>query len=512
MGRPSDSLRVIVVGAGLAGMAAAVALESAGAKVTLIESRRTAGGRAGSFTHPETGEILDNCQHVLLGCCTNLIDFYRRLGVLHRIGFERTIHFMDARGQRYDLFGRENVSAPFHLGPAMLAFGALDNYERLSLGRAMLAMMRIGRGGRGRYANQSFGEWLDEHDQPESLRKKIYEPLITGSLNEECATANAEYAIEVFQDSLLANSDGYLLGLPRCPLGELYAKLPCGDVRLGTRVTRLVMGKGIAPSPSTPGEGRSEGTSAFSVRHSAFPERPDPNPLPEYRARGQDRERIIGIELADGQMLEADAVILATNYDAVRRLVDEKDDRRVAMLENLSSTPILGAHLFFDISVMEMSHVAFLEGPLQWLFKKDETGGAVHGVISAARDWVNRGREEMAELFACQIRRTLPGAQRAKLLRSVIVIEKRATFAPVPGVDHWRPAQGPGEDGIENLFLAGDYTKTGWPATMEGAVRSGYLAAEALLSRYGVTKKFLVNDLPLQWPAKLLAKERLFGD
>jgi squalene-associated FAD-dependent desaturase len=468
MGKPSDSLRVIVVGAGLAGMAAAVALESAGAKVTLIESRRTAGGRAGSFTHPETGEVLDNCQHVLLGCCTNLIDFYRRLGVLHRIGFERTIHFMDSRGQRYDLFGCENVSAPFHLGPAMLAFGALDNYERLSLGRAMLAMMRIGRGGRGRYANQSFGEWLDEHDQPESLRKKIYEPLITGSLNEECAAASAEYAIEVFQDSLLANSDGYLLGLPRCALGELYAKLPCRDVRFGERVSEFV----------------------FDSPH----------------------KRINGMKMVEGNILEADAVVLATNYDAVRRLVDEKDDRRAAMLENLSSTPILGAHLFFDIPVMELSHVAFLEGPLQWLFKKDESGRAVHGVISAARDWVNRSREEMAELFASQIRRTLPGAQEAKLLRSVIVIEKRATFAPVPGVDRWRPAQGPGEDGIENLFLAGDYTKTDWPATMEGAVRSGYLAAEALLARYGVSMKFLVNDLPLQWPAKLLAKERLFGD
>jgi zeta-carotene desaturase len=212
------------------------------------------------------------------------------------------------------------------------------------------------------------------------------------------------------------------------------------------------------------------------------------------------------VKLFDGTILETDAVVLATNYDAVRRLVDEKNDPRVAILENLSSTPILGAHLFFDIPVMEMSHVAFLDGPLQWLFKKDQTGRAVHGVISAARDWVNRTREEMAEIFATQIRLTMPDGQHAKLLRSIIVIEKRATFAPVPGVNDWRPTQAPGKEGIQNLFLAGDYTQTGWPATMEGSVRSGYLAADALLSRYGVTTKFLVNDLPLQWPARLLAR------
>src|SRR5436309_9739290 len=145
-----ERLRVIVVGGGLAGMAAAVALESAGLEVTLVEARRILGGRAGSFEDPQTGELLDNCQHVLLGCCTNLIDFYRRIGVSDRIHWHRAIHFLDAQAKPHDLFGLRGIPAPFHLGTSLLRFGALTAFEKSALTRAMLAMMRLGRtGGRG---------------------------------------------------------------------------------------------------------------------------------------------------------------------------------------------------------------------------------------------------------------------------------------------------------------------------------------------------------------------------
>jgi len=139
---------------------------------------------------------------------------------------------------------------------------------------------------------------------------------------------------------------------------------------------------------------------------------------------------------------------------------------------------------------------------LQWLFRKPRTdGSAVHGVISAARDWLQQNNEESLDLFTQQIRRTFPAARNAKLLRGSIIIEKRATFSPAPGIDRFRPAQSPPPDGISGLFLAGDYTQTGWPATMEGAVRSGYLAAGAVL---GQPEAFLVPDLAPQWPARLI--------
>ena len=458
-------LRVAVVGGGLAGMSAAVALESAGARVTLLESSRRLGGRASSFEDPQTGETLDNCQHVLLGCCTNLLDFYQRVGVERLIRFERTIRFVDTRGNEYGLSGTAGLPAPLHLGPSMLRFGALTLRERLALSRAMLAMMRMGTTGRLALGDVTFGQWLDEHKQPESLVGKLYDTILIGSLNEDPRRASACYAIQVFQDALLSNASGYALGLPDAPLSKLYERLPCADVRLGTRVAEVLFADA----------------------------------------------RAVGVKLHSGQPVHADAVVLATNYHAVQRWIPpelQARDERFAGLGRLQSVPILGAHLWFDRPVMRQSHAAFLNGPLQWLFRKDSEGRVVHGVISAARQWVEVPREQALRQFEEQIRATLPAARDAKLDRGVIVIEKRATFSPHPGVDRLRPDQAPPPGGIENLFLAGDYTRTGWPATMEGAVRSGYLAAEAVMRHAGVEvpQRFVARDLPSQWPARLLER------
>jgi zeta-carotene desaturase len=452
---------VIIVGGGLAGMASAAALQSAGASVTLIESRKSLGGRAGSFEDPQTGETLDNCQHVLLGCCTNLLDFYRRLGVERLIRFERTIRFIDPQGNAYGLSGVRGLPAPLHLGPSMIRFGALTLNERLAMSRAMTAMLRLGRTGRLALADVPFSQWLEEHRQPASLVSKLYDAILIGSLNEDPRQSSAAYAIQVFQDALLNNAAGYTLGLPDCPLAELYKPLPCRDVRLGTRVAELVF----------------------------------------------DSSSVTGVRLQSGAFLPADAVVLATNHHAVQRWVPpelRQRDQRFRSLDQFESVPILGAHLWFDRPILRDSHAAFLEGPLQWLFRKDAEGKCVHGVISAARQWVDIPREQALSQFEQQIRRTFPAAREAKLLRGVIVIEKRATFSPLPGIDRIRPAQAPPPGGIANLFLAGDYTQTGWPATMEGAVRSGYVAAEALCAATGAPTHFLAPDLPLQWPARLM--------
>ena len=448
-------------------MAAAVALRSVGAHVTLLEARKSLGGRASSFEDPQTGETLDNCQHVLLGCCTNLLDFYRRIGVVDRIHYEQTVHFVGPTGRQYGLKGIAGWPAPLHLGPSFATFSALTLGERVALSRAMLAMLRLGKTGRLALGDLPFGQWLDEHRQPSSLLEKMYEPILVGSLNEEVRDASAAYAIQVFQDAMLAHRAGYAIGLPGCPLAALYANVPCDDLRLGTRVAEVIY----------------------------------------------EGNRAVGATLADESRLLADVVVLATNYHAVMRWVPPglaAEDARFSGLEKLQSVPILGAHLWFDRPVLRENHAAFMRGPLQWVFKKDAEGKAVHGVISAARKWVDVPREAALRQFESQIREVFPPAREAKLLRGVTVIEKRATFSPAPGVDRLRPSQSPPAGGIENLFLAGDYTLTGWPATMEGAVRGGYLAAEgaaaALRRRFDLAgpASFLVPDLPIQWPARML--------
>jgi zeta-carotene desaturase len=246
----------------------------------------------------------------------------------------------------------------------------------------------------------------------------------------------------------------------------LYSKLPCPDVRLSTRVASVDV----------------EGC----------------------------------VRLGDGEELRGDAIVIATNYHTARRWITAEQagtDSRFARLERLTSVPILGAHLTFDRPVLARSHVAFMQGPLQWLFRKNAQGSAVHGVISAAREWVNRPKEECLALFEEQVKRTIPAAASAKLVRGVIVIEKRATFSPLPGVERLRPAQAPSCFGMQRVYLAGDWTATGWPATMEGAVRSGYLAADAIVEKFKLTvpaqRRFLVDDLPVEWPARMLGFRRL---
>ncbi len=185
----------------------------------------------------------------------------------------------------------------------------------------------------------------------------------------------------------------------------------------------------------------------------------------------------------------------------------QRTDTRFSGLDKLESVPILGAHLWFDRPIMRQSHAALIKGPLQWLFRKDAEGKILHGVISAARAWVNIPKEDCLKQFEAQVRTLFPAARDAKLLRGLIVIEKRATFSPLPGTDAHRPAQAPPQNGLANLYLAGDYTQTDWPATMEGAVRSGYRAADAVLQNSSSSlKPFLVLDLPTQWPARLMAR------
>ncbi|MGN6368669.1 MAG: hydroxysqualene dehydroxylase HpnE [Phycisphaerae bacterium] len=448
---------VIVVGGGLAGIACAVATAGR-ARVTLLESRFALGGRAGSFEDGErAGELLDNCQHVLLGCCTNLIDLYRRLGVSEKVRFHRSVHFLDAHGKRHNLWAVAGMPAPLHLGPAFGMFSALTLGERSAVARAMLEMLRIGKSGRDQLEGVAFGDWLDRMKQPAGLVHKFYDPVLISALNEETRKVSAKYAIQVFQDAMLAHKNGFIVGLPACPLGELYANVPGVDLRLNTRVDEVLF------------EGR----------------------------------RAVGVRLRSGEELRGDAVVLATNHHAVQRWIPDElkqRDVRFAGLHQLESVPILGAHLWFDRPIMTEEAAALIEGPLQWLFRKDAEGRVLHGVISAAREWTAVPKEEALRQFEAQVRSLFPAAREATLERGVIVIEKRATFSPLPGTDRLRPWQAPPADGIENLYLAGDYTKTDWPATMEGAVRSGYLAAEAVLHQPQVR----VADLPIQWPARLM--------
>ncbi len=426
--------RVVIVGGGLGGLAAAARLTDRGFHTTLIERRKLLGGRSTSIPDAESGQLLDNCQHVLLGCCTELLRLYERLGQTGAIEFFDTIHFADQAGRRGDLYATP-LPSPLHLGWSMLRFPLLTMGQKIEIARAMLAMKLMGRAGRDDAVDQTFGQWLGRHGQSPSTIERYWNVVIVSALNEPVETVGAHHAIQVFQESFLGSRGGYRMGVSRVPLSNLYVNAVATTILTGAKVESI--------------------------------------------AYDTARHRVTGVRLLSGEILPADAVIVATAPDAAARLLSPIAPLAplVATLDAIEQAPIIGAHFFYDRPAMDPPHLALVGTTLQWLFRKDAEGRHLHGVISAAQALVGLDNGALTRRFDAEIRRILPAARHAKLLRSVIVKEKRATFRPLPGLERRRPAQ---RTAVPNLLLAGDYTQTDWPSTMEGAVRGGNRAADAV--------------------------------
>lgn len=464
---------VVVVGGGLAGIAAAVNLSDRGVPATLIETRQRLGGRATSFVDPATGQTLDNCQHVLMGCCTNLINLYQRLGVADQIQWHRRLYFADDRGQ-VDQLVADDLPAPLHMLRSLMSFKLLSFSEKVAISRGILAMLRLGRSARDRLHDRSFAQWLLGLGQPPGAIKKFWSVIVVSALNEQLDRVDAAYAIQVFQEGFLSHEGAYVLGLPAVPLTHLY-----------DTAYRVITDAGGTVSLST-------GASEFVY----------------------EGNRIAALRLANGTQLAADAFIASVPYDRLSKLCPSPMrhvDARLGRLDQFEASPIIGIHLWFDTPkdkpLMAWPHLVLTQGSLQWVFNKgydDQLGGQhLHGVISAAHDLVQRPVEEILALAIAEIRcalRCSPGIDNASVLHGRVIKEKRATFSASPGVEQLRPDT---RGKIGNLYLAGDWCQTGWPATMEGATRSGYLAAAAAaqdmsgMGDWQMVGPSLVADLPV---------------
>ena len=473
-----------MIGGGLAGLSCAVALAEAGFRVRLLEKRPHLGGRATSYTLPDGSEV-DNCQHVTLGCCTNLADFYRRVGAERKIRFYDRLYFADARGRR-SAIEASSLPPPLHMAPSFLCFDALTLGDKNAIARAMLAIARSGGNPPGS-AGVSMLDWLHRMEQTPGAIERFWRVILVSALDEELARTDARYGIEVFWKAFLGSRQGYRLGIPSVPLAELYAGCREAVTKRGGEV-RLRTG----------------------VR--------------EIRVR---ENRFAGALLEDGSSEDADACVAAVPHDVLLSMLPVElieEHPLLAGLRHLKTSPITGVHLWFDRAVMAEPFLTLLDHTTQWIFNKSqlyaanetEANGArpmkqweagarpasgVPGgqylqlVISASYDLVPRSRQEIVELCLRELTDVLPATREAKVLKATVIKEINATFSPEPGVDRLRPAQ---KTPVKNFFLAGDWTSTDWPATMEGAVRSGYLAAEAVLTSFGTPKTLLEPDLPLE--------------
>ncbi len=436
---------VIVAGGGLAGMSAAVALAGAGCQVTLLERRRYLGGRASSYPlRPDDphSPVIDNCQHILLGCCRNLLDLYRRLGMRDRIGFSREFHFVEPGG-RISALKPGVWPAPLDLAGSFARLPFLGPASKIAVARALLAVRRE-YGRRTDLDRITMRAWLDEQRQPAEAVRRFWRPVLVSALNAEPEAMAAAHGLQVFRLAFLGPAGSRDLGIPAVPLGELYS---CAALaKTGNLTLRLQA------------------------------------PVARFQFTAN---RASGVALKD-ESLRADAYVCALPWDAAAAAAPELD----LDVSAFQPSSITGIHLWFDRSVTALPHAALLDGTLQWMFNK-ERGRYLQLVVSASAALVHAGQDAIVELAVRELAGFFPEVKRAALERARVVKELRATYVPAPGLAAARPAA---RTRFANLFLAGDWTRSGWPATMEGAVRSGYLAAEAVAEVLGLSGRFLLPD------------------
>ena len=457
---------MIVIGGGLAGLSSAVVLAEAGFAVRLLEKRPHLGGRATSYVLP-TGEHVDNCQHVTMGCCTNLDDFYRRVGSAGMIRYYDRLFFQDVRGRR-GVIEASSLSAPFHLAPSFLLFPSLTWADKTAVARAMLAIVKS-QGSPPDSRGTTMLEWLKRHGQTPGAIERFWRVVLVSALDEQLDRTDARYGVDVFWKAFLANRRGFEVGIPSVPLGQLYEGCRAAIEKRGGEVRTRV---GVQ----------------------------------EIHTSGDEVTELL---MEDGSTLTADIYVSAVPHDALLGLLPLsfiKRDETIAGLHNLRTSPITGIHLWFDRPVMSEPFLTLLDHTTQWIFNKTLLYGDGQGngqylqlVVSASYDLVARSRQEIIGLCRRELANVLPATRDAALVRATVIKEVGATFSPAPDSDRWRLPQ---RTNLRNLFLAGDWTRTGWPATMEGAVRSGYLAAEAILEADGRRQRLLRDNLPVEGVAR----------
>jgi squalene-associated FAD-dependent desaturase len=445
----------IVVGGGVAGLSAAVALASAGAKVTLLERRPYIGGRAYSYDHPALGETIDS-QHVVLGCCTNILQLCEQAGMADAIRWYDEMVFLEPNGRR-SVVHSGNLPAPAHQAVSFLRAPMLSVRDKVGIATGLARFL----GGYPADDTESFAAWLKRTGQTERSIRHFWEPVVVGALNDGFERCSVKYAGKVFYESFLRSAEGGRLGIPMAPLSEFF-----------TPIAQFAERQGVA------------------VKLKASVDR-----------ISQTAERRWQVD-ANGEQYLADALVLATDFKQTNRLLanigpSEAEPASPDTAGPFVAAPITTIHLWYDRDVTQLDHAVLLDTRIQWVFAKSrirrwpvERGSYLELVISASWAELEMNREQILSSAIGEFETFFPAAKQAKLIKSGVLKEARATFSVTPGLDRFRPRQATAWPG---LYLAGDWTATEWPSTMEGAVRSGRLAAGAVV---GDAARFLAPEIP----------------
>jgi zeta-carotene desaturase len=466
--RPTD---VTVIGAGVAGLAAAVALAGDGASVTLLEQRAFVGGRAYSYPHPALGETIDS-QHVVLGCCTNFTNLIEQAAAQWSIRWYDELCFLEpsASGNpRRSWIKPGPLPAPSHRAVSFLRAPMLGLRDKAAIASGLARFLR----GSPASDAESFAAWLKRTKQTSRAIRHFWEPIVSGALNDTAENCSVKYAGKIFHESFLRSSQAGRLGIPTKPMSEFFDPVVKLARRLGVD---LRLNSAVDAISSTP-EGR-------------------------WKVRTGQAE------------IETGAVVLATDIRHTERLMNtlagagaQPGAYKPFAFDRFVAAPITTIHLWYDREVADLDHAVLLDTRIQWLFAKSRIrgwdlslGSYLELVISASWPEIALSREQILASALRELELFLPAVRQARLLKSAVLKEARATFSVTPGLDAFRPPQ---TTLYPRLYVAGDWTATGWPSTMEGAVRSGRLVAGELA---GDRTLFLAPELPASGLMRFLSR------
>ncbi len=468
---------VAVVGGGLAGLAAACALSNNGFQVALFEKRPFLGGRASSYEHPGTGEVVDNCQHVLFRVCTNLVEFYERIGVAGQIRWYDEMTFIEPGG-RTSKMKSSFLPAPLHTAPSFFGFSFLTAADKLSVARALVPLTLTEQHDTG----QSFQQWLDRHGQTKRAVERFWRPILISALSEELDRISISAAAQVVRESMKSPA-ARQMGVPALPLTDLY-----------NAAGEYISAHGGVLHFRCPVEGFAADVQRVQLQlRNQQNDSKEGAPLLDSEGGAPS----LSLRSLQGQGGDFDFLILALPFEALDKILPESPEsapirEKISHFEN---SPITGIHLWFDRQISDLDHAVLLDRTIQWMFHKSRLqpmraqngntapeGSYIELVVSSSKTLIDKSRAEIVDLALQEVREFFPAARHANLLKSTVIKEVNATYSPRPGIDAHRPTP---ITAWPRVFLAGDWTATGWPATMEGAVRSGYLAAEALAQAAG---------------------------
>jgi hydroxysqualene dehydroxylase len=446
---------VLIIGGGFAGLAAGVALSKAGRRVRLLEQRPHFGGRAYSFRDSHTGAVVDNGQHILMGCYHATLEFLNEIGTSDRIRFQPrlAVQFLDRSG-RLTTLRCPGLPAPWHLLAGVLTSNSFDLRQKLEV----LRLEYRWRHARDGFERQSVDEWLQSLGQSEALRRNFWDLLCIAALNEDPRIASAVLFERVLRLALFSSPGDSRIGLPRAGLSDCYTQAAAAYI--AARGGRVEVSRNASELLISGGEtSRQPGT-----------------PSPELRFVCE------GVRVADGEVIQASTVLSTVPCFQLRRLLPPDLLKLFPAVTALRPAPIISINLWFDRPVTDVDFVGLRGTTVQWLFNKGKIFGSPEGyvslVLSGAHQHIHRSREELLAIALHELGDLLPLARRARLAHSIIIKERFATFSPRSDAEGIRPLS---TTPVQGLYLAGDWTATGLPATIEGAVKSGYTAAQAIL-------------------------------